>query len=258
MMELYRALEISMIVRGIVCSCREASLFAHKGEPQSMSGAPSSRPAVAALAGRPAPTEGQASSGRDGGRASTAAASRSAFQTHGSSRSSSWALVRPETMRSSTSVSHACGSTPLSFAVATRLATIAQWKAPPSEPANRLFLRPRAVARSFCPPSSRVWKHGDLVRGADAMRATPAHQRGGDPLVGEVEGPDLVGRSGHDLLGGQDPLLDEAADDVGGDPELRGGLRHREPRAILLGRPVGVQPVDLADRSDTARRPGLA
>jgi hypothetical protein len=30
-------------------------------------------------------------------------------------------LVRPETMRSSTSVSHAKGSTPLSFAVATRL-----------------------------------------------------------------------------------------------------------------------------------------
>src|SRR3954466_14431768 len=119
-------------------------------------------------------------------------------------------------------------------------------------------IRPIAVARSFCPPSSRVGKHWDLVRGADAIRAAPAHQRGGDPLVGEVEGPDLVGRSGHDLLGGQDPLLDEAADDVVGDPELRGGLRHREPRAVLLGRPVGVQPVDLAARSHPARRPGLA
>jgi hypothetical protein len=29
------------------------------------------------------------------------------------------------------------GSTPFSFAVATRLATIAQWRAPPSEPANK-------------------------------------------------------------------------------------------------------------------------
>src|SRR3954449_2247799 len=58
-------------------------------------------------------------------------------------------------------------------------------------------IRPIAVARSFCPPSSRVWKHWDLVCGADAMRATPAHQRGA-PLVGEVDGPDLVGRSGHD------------------------------------------------------------
>src|SRR3712207_9161131 len=40
-------------------------------------------------------------------------------------------------MRSSTSVSHTKGSTPLSFAVATRLATIAQWRAPPSDPANK-------------------------------------------------------------------------------------------------------------------------
>ena len=43
--------------------------------------------------------------------------------------------------------------------------------------------------------------------------------------VVEVDGPDLVGRTGHDLLGGQDPLLDQAADDVVGDAELRGGLR---------------------------------
>jgi hypothetical protein len=50
----------------------------------------------------------------------------SAFQAQGSSRSSSFALVRPETIRSSTSVSQARGSTPLSLAVATRLATIAQ------------------------------------------------------------------------------------------------------------------------------------
>src|SRR3954449_3419009 len=69
-------------------------------------------------------------------------------------------------------------------------------------------IRPIAVARSFCPPSSRVWKHWDLVCGADAMRATPAHQRGGDPLVGEVGGPDLVGRSGHHLLGAPDPAPD--------------------------------------------------
>src|SRR5215217_2501895 len=68
----------------------------------------------------------QASSDRHGVQASTATASRSAFQAQGSSRSSSWALVWPETMRSSTSVNHACGSTPFSLAVATRLATIAQ------------------------------------------------------------------------------------------------------------------------------------
>jgi hypothetical protein len=40
--------------------------------------------------------------------------SRSAFQSHGKSRSISWALVRPETIRSSASVSRARGSILLS------------------------------------------------------------------------------------------------------------------------------------------------
>src|SRR4051812_2016078 len=87
------------------------------------------------------------SPGRQCVQASTVAASCWAFQVHGSSRSSSCALVRPETTRSSTSVSHARGSTPLSFAVATRLATIAHQQAPPSDPANRAFLRPRLIGR---------------------------------------------------------------------------------------------------------------
>src|SRR3954447_18621858 len=89
----------------------------------------------------------RAFSGRHRVPASTADVSCSACQVQGSNRSSSWALVRPETTRSSTSVSHARGSTPLSFAVATRLVTIAQGHAPPSEPANRLFLRPLTTPR---------------------------------------------------------------------------------------------------------------
>jgi DNA polymerase IV len=97
-----------------------------------------------------------ATSDRLGVQAWTATASRSAFQVHGNSRSSSWTLVRPETTRSSTSVSQAKGSTPLSFAVATRLATIAQWPAPPSEPANKAFLRPRLAPLSI----DKVWGIG--------------------------------------------------------------------------------------------------
>jgi hypothetical protein len=38
-----------------------------------------------------------------------------ACQVQGSSRSSWWVLVRPEIIRSSTSVSHACGSIPFSL-----------------------------------------------------------------------------------------------------------------------------------------------
>src|SRR3954451_14593910 len=77
----------------------------------------------------------------------TTDASRSAFQAQGSSRASSCALVRPETTRSSTSVSHARGSMPLSFAVAIRLATIAHQHAPPSDPANKVLLRPSPAPR---------------------------------------------------------------------------------------------------------------
>jgi hypothetical protein len=49
-------------------------------------------------------------------------ASRSTFQLHGSSCSSSWALVRPETMRSRTSVSHAKGPILLRIAIASKMA----------------------------------------------------------------------------------------------------------------------------------------
>ena len=48
------------------------------------------------------------------------------FQFHGSRVSNSVALVRPETMRSSTSVSQACGSTPFSLAVWMSVIAIAQ------------------------------------------------------------------------------------------------------------------------------------
>ncbi len=55
--------------------------------------------------------------------------------------------MRPETIRSSTSVSQAIGSTPFSFAVWISVIAIAQWRAPPSEPANSAFLRVRVCGR---------------------------------------------------------------------------------------------------------------
>jgi hypothetical protein len=66
---------------------------------------------------------------------------RLAFQFHGSSASRAEALVRPETMRSSTSVRYAIGSTPFSFAVWISVIAIAPCRAPPSLPANKAFLR---------------------------------------------------------------------------------------------------------------------
>ena len=56
-------------------------------------------------------------------------------------------LVRPDTMRSSTSLSQANGSTSFSFADWIRVAMIAQCFPPLSEPANKAFSRPRATGR---------------------------------------------------------------------------------------------------------------
>jgi hypothetical protein len=53
-------------------------------------------------------------------------ASLAAFQVHGNNLSSSWIFVRPETTRSSTSVSHANGSTSFNFADTINVATIDQ------------------------------------------------------------------------------------------------------------------------------------
>ena len=65
---------------------------------------------------------------------------------HGSS-TSSCCTGCPSTILVSTSCSQANGSMPLSFAVSTSEATIAQRLAPPSLPANNAFLRPSAIGR---------------------------------------------------------------------------------------------------------------
>jgi hypothetical protein len=49
-----------------------------------------------------------------------------AVQFHGSSECRAWVLVLPETMRSSTSVRYAMGSTPFSFAVWISVMAVAQ------------------------------------------------------------------------------------------------------------------------------------
>ena len=85
-----------------------------------------------------------------------AVAAFGAFQFQGSRLSSSFAFVRPETMRSKTSVNHAIGSTPCSFAVLISVIAIAQWRAPPSLPA--------VLGRSAAAISAAVADQGDLAR----------------------------------------------------------------------------------------------
>src|SRR3954447_17997892 len=115
---------------------------------------------------------------RDGAQAWVAAATRSAFHAQGKSRSSSCALIWPATMRSSTSVSHACGSTPFNFAVATRLATIAQWRAPPSDPANRLVFRNRRLTLAITHICGvQEWACAERL-GREALSSTETYRSG--------------------------------------------------------------------------------
>jgi hypothetical protein len=116
-------------------------------------------------------------------------------------------------------------------------------------------IRPIATRRSFCPPSSIVGKHWELVLAIAATRASFPLERNGDPLVMEVGRLDLVGSAGDDLLGCEDTILDQPPDRMVGDAKFFGGLAHREPRAVLLRGAVGMDAVGLAQRADAARGP---
>src|SRR5690242_13555061 len=114
------------------------------------------------------------------------------------------------------------------------------------------------MRRPLCPSSSSLWKHWKLVFRRDPTRATCSRNRGKEPLGLEVDRPDLIGRPWNDLLGGKDAVFDQPPDAVMRNPERRGGLGHREPFAVLVGRTVGVNAVYPAHRADTVRSPGLS
>src|SRR5258707_8807668 len=83
-------------------------------------------------------------------------------------------------MRSRTSLSHAKGSTSLSFAVAMREQTVAHRTPPPSEPANRWFLRPSAtgrMARSTRPERSDQGAPDQLAKIAHRERVSGDSRR---------------------------------------------------------------------------------
>lgn len=77
-------------------------------------------------------------------------------------------------------------------------------------------------------------------------------------LAFDINGFNLIRRSGHHLFGRQDFCLDQVADDVVCHAKFCGRLRHRQPFAALFGRKVCVNIVDTADRRDAVSRPGVA
>src|SRR5689334_14559258 len=118
-------------------------------------------------------------------------------------------------------------------------------------------IRPIATRRSLCPPSSSACEHWKLVFGIGSTRTGCSSDRGGHPFIAQVGGPDLVRSARHDLLGGEDAVLDEPADAMVRDAEQSRGFRHREPLTVLLGRAVGANPVHPAQRADAVRGPRL-
>ena len=77
----------------------------------------------------------------------------------------------------------------------------------------------------------------------NATRATCSPNRGSEAFVLQVVGSNLVRSTRHDLLGGENAVLDQPADAVVCNSERLNGLRHREPFASLLGGTVGMNAV---------------
>src|SRR4051794_34453292 len=101
-------------------------------------------------------------------------------------------------------------------------------------------LIPAAVmARSLCPSFSSAWKDWKFVLPTGATRAAPRRQGLDHARMPQVGSPDLPGSVCDDLLGRQDAIPDQLADDVRVDAERRCGFRHGQPLAVLLGRAVG-------------------
>jgi hypothetical protein len=74
-----------------------------------------------------------------------------------------------------------------------------------------------------------------LAIDVDPTRAMFAGDSISNCLALHVTGPDLVWGVGYDLLGMQNPLLDQASNHVTGHASQLGSFRHRQPLAILLG-----------------------
>jgi hypothetical protein len=119
-------------------------------------------------------------------------------------------------------------------------------------------MRPMTMARSLYPSCSSLWKHWDLIFWRGVTRAGFVSHRRDDPRVLEVDGPDLIGRTGDDLLGGQHAERDQAANAVGADVARLCGFAQCQPIAVLICRSIGADAPDTSDRAYPMCRPRLA
>jgi hypothetical protein len=118
-------------------------------------------------------------------------------------------------------------------------------------------MRAIAMRRSLCSLSSSVWKHWQLIFARKAMWTPFSSGRGNHPIILQIGGADLIRCPGHDLLGGEDSVLDESADHMVIDAESGHSLGRGEPLAILFRGTISVDPVNPPQRADTVGGPGF-
>lgn len=92
----------------------------------------------------------------------------------------------------------------------------------------------------------------------DAAGVPGSSDRRNQTLTLQVIGADLVGSTRHNLLGGEDAVLNQPSDPMPRNAERCGGFRHRESVAVLPSETVGVDTVRLAHPIDTERGPGFS
>src|SRR6266852_8765958 len=161
-------------------------------------------------------------------------------------------------MRSRVCVSQACGSTSFIFAVCKSVATVAQVRPPPVDPANNAFFRVIVKLESLCNPSSSVCKHWKHVFVSNATRATLSGDRGFDTVAGQVDRTDLEGRAPHHLFRPQRAGLDQSPDHMAAYARRLRRFGQSEPFAILFRGPISVDVAHASHRRETFRRPGFA
>lgn len=74
-------------------------------------------------------------------------------------------------------------------------------------------------------------------------------------LTFEIAGPDLIRGIGYDLISMQNPLVDQAPDEVMSNANQFGSFRQRQPLAILFGRTIGMDTMLTPHRAYALRIP---
>ncbi|SEF11414.1 Transposase [Burkholderia sp. WP9] len=118
-------------------------------------------------------------------------------------------------------------------------------------------IRPFVMGRSLCTSFRNLDKHWDLTFGIVATRAMFAGQRSCDRFGVQVTCTDLPRGVGYHLAGRQNLIPDQASNHVAAHAEQAGSLRHRQPFAVFLRRPVGMNVAHAPHGADTVCCPCL-